>query len=361
MSSLPLSTATTPPIAPTMRAWLVSARGPPTTVLKLTTTLPTPSPKPTDLLIRISHAALNPGSTSLMLLIPQFLRAAPSIPEIDFAGTVVAVGSSAPSQFPIGARVFGCLHLKAMTAGKGVLADYIAVSSDEAGVAVLPESWSFEEGAGLAACGITALNMCRAAGMQEGERVLVNGASGGVGTMAVQVARAMGAKEVVGVCSGRNVEMVKGLGADEVVDYQAHHPVGEYLAERYGDQPFDRIFDTVGVQALYSKSPRYLKEDGVFINVGAYEGGWRFVLNGLRNLFLPRWLGGTPRKFIGLGVPSTNEHAAAIAKFAAEGKVKTVVDKVFDLEDVIEAYKLLGSMRARGKIIIRIQDSDKTK
>ncbi|KAF2812277.1 NAD(P)-binding protein [Mytilinidion resinicola] len=344
-----------------MRAWLVSARGPPTTVLKLTTTLPTPTPQPTQLLIRISHAALNPGSKALMLLIPQFLRASPSIPEIDFAGTVVAAGASAPSQFPIGTRVFGCLHLKSMAAGKGVLADYIAINSEEGGVAVLPASWSFEQGAGLACCAITALNMCRASGMREGERVLVNGASGGVGTMAVQVARAMGAGEVVAVCSGRNAEMVRGLGADEVIDYQAHHPVGAFLEERFKYKPFDRIFDAVGVQALYSKSPRYLKEDGVFVNVGGYEGDLRFVLNGLRNRFLPRWLGGTPRKYIGISTPSTNESAATIAGFAAEGKVKTIVEKVFNLEDVLEAYKLLESQRARGKIIIRIQDSDKTK
>jgi NADPH:quinone reductase-like Zn-dependent oxidoreductase len=199
-----------------MRAWTFSTRGTPSNILTWTSSLPTPILTPSQILIRISHAALNPGGTTAMALMPTILRVKNSIPEIDFAGTVVARGAFAPSHLTIGTRVFGAIHLKSMNRGMGTLADYIAIGETDGGVAVLPDRVSFEQGAGLAGCGITGLGMWREAGCQEGDRVLVNGASGGAGTMAVQVAKALGTGKVVGICSGRNAEMVRGLGADEV-------------------------------------------------------------------------------------------------------------------------------------------------
>jgi NADPH:quinone reductase-like Zn-dependent oxidoreductase len=113
--------------------------------------------------------------------------------------------------------VFGSLiPVKAVLSGKGVLAEYIVVDEETAPMGVVPDGMEMSDAAGLGSCGHTAVFLCRRAGVKEGDRVLVNGASGGVGTMAVQAARAMGASFVVGICSGRNEEFVKGVGADEV-------------------------------------------------------------------------------------------------------------------------------------------------
>jgi NADPH:quinone reductase-like Zn-dependent oxidoreductase len=121
------------------------------------------------------------------------------------------------------------------------------------------------------------------------------------------------------------------------VDYQANHPVEAFLAKRYKDQPFDHILDTIGVQGLYLKCPRYLKKSGTFINIGGYEGGFlRMLWNAFKNWAWPSWLGGTPRKFMMMTTGATNESVEVISKFAAEGKVRTVVEGVFNIENVLE-------------------------
>jgi NADPH:quinone reductase-like Zn-dependent oxidoreductase len=202
-----------------MRAWKFSRRGSPRDVLELDPEFLTPSLDPTSssLLIRISHAALNPAGPVLMSLIPTFLLHKPSIPELDFSGTIFAVGSHASSRFAPGTKVFGCLlPAKMIRSGKGVLGEYIVVSEDEGSLSIVPDGVGMDEAAGLGSTGQTAVKMCLKAGMSDGKRVLVNGASGGVGTTVCQVARAMGASFVVGICSGRNAEFVNGIGVDEV-------------------------------------------------------------------------------------------------------------------------------------------------
>jgi NADPH:quinone reductase-like Zn-dependent oxidoreductase len=152
-----------------------------------------------------------------MTLFPSFVRPKFSIPDLDFSGTVLQCGPSAPSKYKPGTRMFGSLiPAKAVLSGKGVLAEYIVVDEETAPMGVVPDGMEMSDAAGLGSCGQTAVFLCRRAGVKEGDRVLVNGASGGVGTMAVQVARAMEASFVVGICSGRNEEFVKGVGADEV-------------------------------------------------------------------------------------------------------------------------------------------------
>lgn len=144
------------------------------------------------------------------------MRRCPAVPEIDFSGTVAAVGPTAPAQFPVGSKICGAFTVAANRKGLGSLAEYAVVSEETAAFSRVPGGVTMEEAAGIQCTGQTAVAMCEKAGLKGGERVLVNGASGGVGTMVLQVAKAMGAKEVVAVCSGKNAEFVKGLGADEV-------------------------------------------------------------------------------------------------------------------------------------------------
>lgn len=208
-----------------MRAWTYTSRGTPRQVLTLARDFPTPSPpSASNLLIRISHASLNPGTLIVLPLgIAPLLRSSSSpacIPELDFSGTVVLAGpGAAAGRFAEGTRVFGTIPGQSwenLRRGVGTLAEFVVLGADD--VVVVPGGLGMAEAAGLSACGQTALKMCEVAGVKPGlgQRVLVNGGSGGLGTMACQLARAMGAGEVVATCSSGNVEMVRGLGVDEV-------------------------------------------------------------------------------------------------------------------------------------------------
>ncbi|MCJ1381668.1 hypothetical protein MMC17_004779 [Xylographa soralifera] len=337
-----------------MRAWTFSSRGNPRKVLSLATTFPVPPPPSgSNILVRVSHTALNPGSYVAMWLIPSFLRGT-SIPELDFSGQVQLAGPAVPSSLAAGTPIFGSVSFAAFVRGKGTLAEYVIVPAEL--VTVKPTSLSYAEAAGLNSSGQTAIMMMRKAEIKAGDRVLINGASGGTGTLAVQIATALGA-EVVGICSGPNAGMVKGLGAIEVVDYRQYQSLEGHLESEYSRQPFDAVLDTIGVQALYEQSPKFLKHDGLFINTGAYEGGvWFTAWCWLKNIFLPTILGGISRRYIMFSTIPKGEVPLQLAKLVEDKKLKVVIDSTYKMEDFLDAYDRLMSHRARGKIIIKIQD-----
>ena len=197
-----------------MRAWSYSRTGPPRSVLTLSSSHPTPAP-PTgsDIVVRVSCAGMNPDGILIMTTIP-FIFGRTTIPECDFSGVVHSVGPSTPSHLVPGTRVFGSIVIKDMLLHcKGTMAEFLSIGSDA--VTRIPEGLSFVEAAGLNGVGQTAHKLVKTAGVKEGMKVLINGASGGVGTMAVQLAKMKGA-EVVATCSKGNMEMVSALGADEV-------------------------------------------------------------------------------------------------------------------------------------------------
>lgn len=205
-------------IPSTMKAWLVTKNGQPKDAMTLKTDYPVPSKlKAGNVLIRVSHAALNPADLNFMGNIPNWVpfRRNP-IPGLDFAGEVVKVGPSVPddSDVAVGSQVCGALNVISVAVGRGSLAEYIEVPASK--VVVKPKGVDTIDAAGaLGIAGQTAYIVLKEAGIKAGDRVLVNGASGGVGSVLVQVAKAKGAV-VFGVCSSANAEMVKGLGADEV-------------------------------------------------------------------------------------------------------------------------------------------------
>jgi len=202
-----------------MHAWVRQRRGPARISLELTTSLPTPLPpsaSSAEILIRVSHVALQFSSETLFQLLPVIPSTGPSIPELEFSGTVVAAGSAASSDVrEVGTRVVAHQNaLGAVVFGRGALVEYVRVPSGQA--ARLPEGADMVAMGGVLGSGSTALKMASTGGVREGHRVLVNGASGSVGKLLVQVCKMRGA-EVVGVASGGNEEMVRGLGADEVM------------------------------------------------------------------------------------------------------------------------------------------------
>ena len=211
-----------------MRAWIHTRRGPPSTILSLSKTMKAPTlTSPTSVLIRVSHAALNPGGSIFMQLCPFIFRASPAIPELDFSGTITRIGSDVPSARNLkpGTQVFGSVPISAHTgSSSGALAEYVVVPADY--VIPKPVNVSFEEVAGLPVAGSTALAVVEKARLKRGDSVLVNGASGGVGSMVIQMVRdAVGESgTVVAICSRKNFEMVKQLGADEVSTQDISHP-----------------------------------------------------------------------------------------------------------------------------------------
>lgn len=337
------TTTTSPPIPPTMRAWTYHRRGPVHDVLTLTPNHPTPTlaPSSPDVLIRVTHAALTPSIGRFIPLLPFLRGARPCIPEVSFTGTVAQTTPHTPPHLAPNTRVFGLLPLSAqLLRGEGALAQYVRVAP--ADVAPCPAEVLPEDAAGLDGNGQAALKMCRAAGVGPRSRVFVNGGTGGVGTMVVQVAKALGAAEVVATGSGEEgSRLVKSLGADVVVDYRecGKRGVVGWLAERYGGDgdrgKLDAVLDCVGTQILYERSPEFLKEEGVFVNVGAMEGMGKWLWATTVNLWWPVFLGGTPRKFVFQQTNIDQEGREELLRLVKEGKLKRVLDSVFEMEDVL--------------------------
>jgi NADPH:quinone reductase-like Zn-dependent oxidoreductase len=363
-----------------MHAWLRQRRGPVRTSLELATSYPTPSlpsASSAEILIRVSHVALQFSSEMIFKILPVLPFTTPSIPELEFTGTVVAAGSAASSDVrDVGTRVVAYQNIPDVMFGRGALAEYVRIPSSQA--ARLPEGSDMAAMGGVLGSGSTALKMARTGGVKEGHRVLVNGASGSVGKVLMQVCKMRGAK-VVGVASGGNEEMVRGLGADEVcflflllaalrvgrrwradlceqfVDYRKHDPLPAYLASQYAAEPFDFVLDCVGLQALYVNSPAYLKPDGMVINIGFMEGSAATLKNYIFNTWWPTWLGGVPRRYVMFSTPPSKDDAVVLVKLVEEGKLKITVDSVFSMEDAIGAYERIATMRARGRVIVKVE------
>ena len=198
-----------------MRAWYAKRRGNPGQVLALRNDYPTP-PKPTgsDLLVKISYAALNPADIALTYVLPTWLPWLRNrIPCNDFSGRIEIAGPKAPKEFHPGVEVCGCLTISSTAVGRGTLAEFVLVPSHA--VSLTPKTMDLRSAAGLSMTGQTAAVMVNKAKIRPGDRVLVNGGSGGVGSILVQVLKGMGA-HVTTTCSATNIDMVKRLGADEV-------------------------------------------------------------------------------------------------------------------------------------------------
>jgi len=195
---------------------------------------------------------------------------------------------------------------------------------------------------------LAALHGLRDAGkVQPGQKVLINGASGGVGTFAVQIAKAFGA-EVTGVCSTRNVEMVRSIGADRVIDYTQE----DFTKS---GQRYDLIFDCVGNLSL-SACRRVLDRNGICVIAGAKK-GWRFLTRALAAPVLSRFVS---QNFVLLTARVTKEDLTTMRELMEAGKVTPVIDRRYRLSEVPEAIRYLEEGHARGKIVITLEHSNKT-
>ncbi|KAK0747236.1 hypothetical protein B0T21DRAFT_405887 [Apiosordaria backusii] len=345
-----------------MRAWRCTSSSSPQACLTLRSDIPSPQLPLArgKILVKVSHASLNPADLAFMSLLPCWLpfRRHPT-PGLDFSGTVLEVGPSLPPgcEIKIGSKVAGAISQWDVGVGIGTLAEYIVV--DAAQVTLVPDSvkWlGMGQAAGsMGIAGQTAVCMVSSGAIRKGMRVLVNGASGGVGGLVVQICEGLGC-EVFGICSGANKDLVVDLGAIEVIDYKSHQDLPKYITTRFGrshDDNMDVIMDCAGNQELYVNSPQYLKPGGKFVNI---VGGWsQGVVPFVRNKLRPVILGGVPRDYILFLLAANGLLSRQVAEYLETGIIKKVhTDSEFEMEQVAEAYEKLATGRAKGKIIVKV-------
>jgi len=293
-----------------------------------------PALGPDTVLIRVAAAGVNPADTLLRSGRLRFATRSklPFVPGADVAGVVESAGS-AVTRFRPGEAVYAMLP---STAGGGY-AEYAAVA--EGAVAPAPSNLTLVEAAAVPLAALTALQALRdRADLGEGDHVLINGASGGVGTFALQIAKVFGAR-VTAVSSGRNAELVRSLGADEVIDYTRQDVTG-------GDASYDVVFDAVNVLPG-RKARRLLRKNGVFVTVnpliGTLTPGW-----------LARFRGG--RRTESVFVQPGGADLETIGAWISAGKVRPVVDGSYPLSEAAAAHLYSESKRVRGKLVLVVDE-----
>jgi NADPH:quinone reductase-like Zn-dependent oxidoreductase len=303
-------------------------------------------PVPTDnqVLVKVHAASLNP--LDLMIRGPWLIRPLTGMRKpkdtrvgVDYAGIVEAVGKNV-TQFKPGDEVFG--------GTRGALAEYVCVLPDRA-VTLKPANVTFEQAASVPVAALTALQGLRDKGkIRLGQKVLVNGASGGVGSFAVQIAKSYGT-EVTAVCSTRNVDMVRSIGADHVIDYTKE----DFTKS---DQRYDLIFDLV-CNHSFSERRRVLTPNGICVMAGLGGSGWHDETTGRifgeLNAYVGSWF--VSQKFMTYLASLNRADLTVMADLMRDGKVTPVIDETYKLSETAQALWYLETGHARGKVVITVE------
>ncbi len=325
-----------------MKAIICTKYGPPE-VLQLAE-VEKPTPNDNEILVKISASSVNPHDWRTMRADPflvrlmggSFLKPKHKILGVDIAGQVETVGRNV-KQFQPGDEVFGGIDF-------GGFAEYVCVTEDN--LALKPTGIKFEEAAAVPAAAISALQGLRNMGqIQPGQRVLINGASGGVGTFAVQIAKYFGA-EMTGVCSTRNLDMVRSIGADHVIDYTKED------FTRSG-QNYDLILALAGYHPILAYR-RALSPKGKYVMCGGSN------IQMFQGLLLGPWISMVgSKKMVVLSAKPNKEDLIFIQELLEAGKVAPIIDRRYSLTEVPEAIGYLEKGHAQGKVVITVEHSNK--
>lgn len=300
-----------------------------------------PVAKDDQILVRVRAASVNPqdwhlttGTPYVMRLGGGLFKPKQTVLGVDVAGQVQAVGSNV-TEFQPGDEVFGMRS--------GAFAEYLCVRAIR--MVSKPANLTFEQVAAVPVAAITALQGLRDKGqIRAGQKVLINGASGGVGTFAVQIAKSFGA-EVTGVCSTRNVDAVRSLGADRVIDYTQEDFV-------HSGQRYDLILDVVGTRSIADRR-RALSPTGILVVVGGPKTNrWLGPLTALSKALVVSRFG--RQKMVGMLAQNNKEDLLLLRELLETGKVTPVIERTYSLQEVPEALRYVGEGHAQGKIVISL-------
>jgi NADPH:quinone reductase-like Zn-dependent oxidoreductase len=324
----------------TMKAVIATAYGSPEVLQIQDVQKPTPASK--EILVKIIAVPITAADTMMREGTPRYARLflgwnkpKQPIPGTGFAGRVVAVGKDV-HRFQVNDEVFGetAFHFSSN-------AEYVCISEDGV-VAHKPENISFEEAAAICDGAVTSMNFLREIGkVKKGQKVLINGASGSLGTAAVQLAKFLGAK-VTGVCSTKNVELVRSLGADLVIDYTK-------TDFTKGNKTYDLIYDTVG-KSSFRKCKRILKADGAYLSPV-------LSLSLLLQMMKTSIVGRKKAKFAATGtLPAKALHDMMmnVVKIMQIGRLHLVIDRRYMLEEIVEAHEYVDSGHKRGNVVMLV-------
>jgi NADPH:quinone reductase-like Zn-dependent oxidoreductase len=301
-----------------------------------------PAPKDDEVLIKIRAASVNPYDWHFIRGTPYPLRIAAGLRQpkdqrlgADVAGQVESIGRNV-TQFKPGDAVFGVC--------KGAFAEYACAS--ESKLFLKPNNVTFEQSASVPIAAFTALQGLRDKGhLQPGHKVLINGAAGGVGTLAVQIAKSFGA-HVTGVCSTRNVDMLRSIGADHAIDYTRQDFT-------LSSQHYDVILDCIGNHPL-SACRRVLNPKGIYVQAGGPTSRW--MLGFLARLLkMLAWSPFMSQKMVMVGAKATKEDLTILHNLMKTGKVTPAIDRSYSLTEVPEAIRYVEAGHARGKVVITVQ------
>ncbi|KAF7595087.1 hypothetical protein BBP40_007291 [Aspergillus hancockii] len=329
----------------TMKAWLyTSATGGLEKNLKLDPAARTPGTLQQDeVLIQVISASINPADYKVpeLGLLSKAMITTPASPGIDFAGRVVVVGPSV-TEFKPDQLVYGTLGKPTQF---GPLGEYLACK--ESNLVPLPEGVDPDHAATLGVAGQTAYQAI-APYVSAGDKVFINGGSGGCGMFAIQIAKALGC-QVTTTCSTRNVEFCKDLGADQVIDYSTD----DVLAILKGQgHVYSHIVDHVGTpDNLYNECHEFLLPGKTFVQVGAAS-----MLTFATRLVLPSFLGGGKRKYVPILTRVSKNDLRTLGEWIRQGKIRVILDSTFEFGDAVKAFEKLRTGRSRGKIVIHVSE-----
>ena len=328
-------------VTETMRAVVWDRHGAPDDVLQVRE-VARPRPADGEVLVRVHAAGVNPYDWHYYRGDPLMIRVMPGVARAkesqrlgsDFAGEVAELGANVTG-FRVGDRVYGGVDL-------GSFAEYVAVAGDR--VAPMPSNMSFEEAAAVPMGAVTAMASLRTGRLEAGQSVIINGASGGIGIFAVQLAKALGASEVTGVCSTRNVAMVQMLGADSVVDYTREDYTR--LGKRYD------LFVETQYSQPFLHSRRVLTRRGTFAFAGG--GGGRLLGPGGPMLSAKLLSVFVPQRVAPVMAAGFRGVLPEITALIGAGKVRSVIDATYPLERIVDAMKHLETGHVSGKVVVTI-------
>ena len=302
-----------------------------------------PTPKENELLIKVYATTVNRTDSATVRAIPFFarlvtgiLKPKKQIPGTEFAGVIVEIGKNATS-FNVGDKVFGFDYL-----GAGCHAQYMTLSEDK-GITTIPENITYEQAAASIEGAHYAYNFINKVELKSGQKVLVNGATGAIGSAAVQLLKYFNVS-VTAVCNTKNIELVKSLGADRVIDYTQE----DFTKD---EEKYHFVFDTVG-KSSFAKCKPLLHSGGIYISSDL---GYM-----AQNIFLPiitpiiKPLIGN-KKTIFPNPGDINESIHLIKKLIEQGKFKAVIDRKYSLEEIVEAYRYVEKGQKTGNVVIIVE------